>query len=85
MRGKRIKISLNPNKEDDRRVLDYLFYSGTTNSKAIKAAVLDYLDRRDGKQDNSIFLQEVKDTIRESVQGLQIIGSQEKNGQYGRR
>ena len=75
MRGKRIKLSLNPDREEDRRVMDYLYYSGTSISKAIKTAVLDYLDRRDGGRENSAFLQEVKEAVRESVQGLQLNGN----------
>ena len=75
MRGKRIKVILNPDREDERRILDYLYYSGTSNSKAIKSALLDYLDRREGGRENSLFLQEVKETIRESVQGLQLSGN----------
>ena len=54
--------------------MDYLYYSGTTNSKAIKTAVLDYLDRREGGRENIVFLQAVKEAVRESVQGLQLNG-----------
>lgn len=75
MRGKRIKVILNPDREDERRILDYLYYSGTSNSKAIKSALLEYLDLREGGRENNAFLQEVKETIRESVQGLQLSGS----------
>ena len=73
MRGKRIKVILNPDRQEDRRILDYLLYSGTSNSRAIKKAVLSYLDNNSsGDNGNGRFLQEVKDAIRESVQGLQI-------------
>jgi hypothetical protein len=70
MRAKRIKISLNPGKEADRRVLDYLQSAGVSNSRAIIIAVLDYLDRQEQNNDNRAFLQEVRDTIRESVQAI---------------
>lgn len=72
MRGKRIKVILNPDRQEDRRILDYLLYSGTSNSRAIKKAVLSYLDSGSDDNGNGRFLQEVKDAIRESVQGLQI-------------
>lgn len=74
MRAHRIKINLNPDREADRRVLDYLHYSGVSNSKAIITAVCAYLDRQDAGE-GSRFLQEVKETIRESVQGLQLAPS----------
>ena len=75
MRGKIIKVFLNPNREDERRILDYLHYSGVSNSRAIKSAMLDFLDRQDGGRENGLLLQEVKETIRESFQGLQLNGN----------
>ena len=72
MRATRVKINLNPSKEDDRRVLDYLRYSGVSYTKAVTEAILFFLDAREKSGDSDRFLQEVKETIRESVQGLQL-------------
>jgi len=80
MRGKRIKVILNPDREDDRRILDYLLYAGPSYSGAIKNALLAYLDTLDGENSSSRLLQEVKDAIRESVQGLHIAPNDSYNG-----
>jgi len=72
MRAKGIKLYLNPNNADERRILDYLRYSGMSYTKAITRAVLFYLDAADGNGGQDDFLQAVRDTIRESVKGLQI-------------
>ena len=72
MKGKRIKVILNPDRSNDRRILDYLLYAGSSQSQAIKTAVLFYLDNLDGKNKTDLLLQQVKNTIRESVQGLQF-------------
>ncbi len=69
---KLIKTYLNPNNEDERRVLDYLMYAGIPNSHALIHAVLFYLDAKDGKDDNSRLVEQVKAAVRESVQGMQI-------------
>jgi hypothetical protein len=70
MKAKRIKIGLNPGRETDQRVLDYLQHAGVSNSRAIIIAVLYYLDHQEKHNDSKAFLQEVKDTIRESVQSI---------------
>ena len=72
MRAKGIKLYLNPNDADERRILDYLRYSGMSYTKAITRAVLFYLDAMDNNSEKDGFLQAVRDTIRESVKGLQI-------------
>ncbi len=70
MKGKRVKVILNPDRKEDRRILDYLYYAGMPNSRAIKVAVLAYLDGE--RDDYDRFLQQVKEAVRESVQGLQL-------------
>lgn len=70
MKGKRVKVILNPDRQKDRRILDYLYYAGMPNSKAIKVAVLAYLDGEDDGNDQ--FLQKVKEAVRESVQDLRL-------------
>ena len=71
MTGKRIKVILNPDRPEDRRILDYLYYAGVPYSKAIKTAVLFYLDRETGDKEERL-LQRVRDTIQESVRGLSM-------------
>ncbi len=72
---KLIKTYLNPDIEEERRVLDYLLYSGESNSQAIIKAVLFYLDAMDGTDDNSRLIEQIKAAVRESVQGIQIAGT----------
>lgn len=72
MKALRIKINLNPDKEDDRRILDYLRYAGVSNTQAVRTAVLFYLDREENGGTNRQFLQEIKEAIRESVQSIQL-------------
>jgi hypothetical protein len=72
MKAKRIYLRLNPGKDTDRRVLDYLENSGVSNGKAITAAVLDYLDRQEQKRESKVLLQEVKETILECFQTFQL-------------
>ena len=71
MKGKRVKVILNPDRSEDRRILDYLYYAGVPYSKAIKTAVLFYLDRETGDREERL-LQRVRDTIQESVRGMSI-------------
>ena len=71
MTGKRIKVILNPDRAEDRRILDYLYYAGVPYSKAIKTAVLFYLDRETGDREERL-LQRIRDTIQESVRRMSI-------------
>ena len=66
-----MKVILNPDRAEDRRILDYLYYAGVPYSKAIKTAVLFYLDRETGDREERL-LQRVRDTIQESVRGMSI-------------
>ena len=85
MRAKSVKLYLNPNDEDERRVLDYLRYSGTSITNAITAAVVFYLDAQDDRSGKDGLLQAVRDTIRESIQGLELAstGSSQNAMEYG--
>lgn len=72
MKGKRVKVILNPDRAEDRRILDYLYYAGVPFSKAIKTAVLFYLDRESGDKEERL-IQRVRDAIQESVRGMNIV------------
>ena len=75
MNGKRVKVILNPDRAEDRRILDYLYYSGMPYSRAIKTAVLSYLDRETGQQEDPL-LRQVRETIRESVRSLRLVSEE---------
>jgi hypothetical protein len=75
MKSKRVYLRLNPDKDTDRRVLEYLENSGVSNGRAITVAVLDYLDRQEETRESKAFLQEVKDTILECFQLFQVSGA----------
>ena len=67
MSVKNIKIRLNLEKEDDRRVYDYLLHAEKSHSKAVIFAVCGFLDLSEEKAKEDIFLQRVVDTIREEA------------------
>ena len=64
MKGKQVKVILNPDREDDRRIMDYLLYAGRSKSKAVKDAVLFYLDNTAYKNEGELLLQRVRDAVR---------------------
>ncbi len=68
MKADRIQINLNPSKDDERRVLDYLRYSPLSYSKTLIPAVLAYLDMQEGLTENERLLQQVSDTVRKTLQ-----------------
>ena len=43
-----VRVVLNADREDDRRILDYLFYSGKPMSKLFKMAMHEFINRQDG-------------------------------------
>ena len=77
MKGKRVKVILNSDRKGDQRILDYLYCAGMPNSRAIKAAVLVYLDGE--RDDTDRFLQQVKEDVGEGVQGLQLTPMKESS------
>ena len=82
MKGKQVKVILNPDREDDRRIMDYLLYAGRSKSKAVKDAVLFYLDNSTFRDKDELLLQRVRDVVREELNGLSLAaasGSIESN------
>ena len=69
MRAKRITLYLNPDREEERRTLDYLQYARQSNSKAIAAAVTWYLDHRD--RESAMNDRLLREAIRSSLKGVQ--------------
>jgi hypothetical protein len=68
MKSKRVYITLNPERDKDRRILDYLKAAECSSGKAISVAVLNYLDWQDHSGEYAALLQTVRDTIRECFQ-----------------
>lgn len=67
MSVKNIKIRLNLEKENDRRVYDYLLNAEKSHSKAVIFAVCGFLDLSEEKAKEDAFLQRVINTIREEA------------------
>lgn len=84
MKGKQIKVILNPDREDDRRIMDYLLYAGRSKSKAVKDAVLFYLDNSAYRNEGELFIQRVRDAVREELRGLNLAAALEisKNSSF---
>jgi hypothetical protein len=78
MNSKRIYITLNPKRDEDRRVLEYLQNAEGSCGKAVIVAVVDYLDRKEHGGEYGALLQTVQDTIRECFQALAIQSSIQK-------
>lgn len=72
MSSQRIKVILNPDREEDRRILDFLLYTGEPKSKVFKAALLQYMEAKteDGWQER--LLREIRKVIREELQDVQF-------------
>ena len=84
MKGKQVKVILNPDREDDRRIMDYLLYAGRSKSKAVKDAVLFYLDNYASRNEGELLLQRVRDALREELRGLNLAAVSEisKNSSF---
>lgn len=70
MKSKIVRVVLNANREDDRRILDYFLYAGKPMSKLFKTAMLQYLDRMDGNPDREVSLDNIRKVVREELQRL---------------
>ena len=71
MNGLTVKVILNPEKEDELRILDYLEYCGEPKSKAIKGAVLSFLDARSNTPEDYL-LREVRKIVHEELKIVQL-------------
>lgn len=67
MSVKNIKIRLNLEKENDRRVYDYLLKADKSHSKAVIFAVCGFIDLSEKQAKEDAFLQRVINTIREEA------------------
>lgn len=72
MKGKQVKVILNPDRDEDRRIMDYLLYAGRSKSKAVKDAVLFYLDNSAFRDKDELLLQRVRDVVREELRGVSL-------------
>ena len=69
-----VRVVLNADREDDRRILDYLFYSGKPMSKLFKMAMHEFINRQDGVGEEERMLADIRRVIREELQNLKISG-----------
>ena len=67
-----VRVVLNADREGDRRILDYLFYSGKPMSKLFKMAMHEFIDRQDGAGEEERMLANIRRVIREELQNLKI-------------
>ncbi len=67
MKSKIVRVVLNANREDDRRILDYFLYAGKPMSKLFKIAMLQYLDRLDMNGDQEVSLDNIRKVVREET------------------
>ena len=76
MKPQIVRVVLNVNREEDRRILDYFLYAGNPMSKLFKTAMLQYLDRLDMNGDREVSLENIRKVVREELQRLpQTAGS----------
>ena len=76
MKPQIVRVVLNVNREEDRRILDYFLYAGKPMSKLFKTAMLQYLDRLDMNGDLEVSLENIRKVVREELQRLpQTAGS----------
>ena len=64
-----VKIYPNPDRKEDRRILDYLLYAGMPMSKAFKRAMLAYLNQQESGTSNDTLLSGIRQVLREEIQG----------------
>lgn len=76
-----VRVVLNADREDDRRILDYLLYAGKPMSKLFKMAMHEFIDRQDGAGAEERMLANIRRVIREELQNLKISGPVESFSQ----
>ena len=67
MKSQKISLYLNPDKDEHRRVLDYISQSEGSYTDAITKAVVVYLTQQEPVLGSRAFLQMVKETIAECL------------------
>ena len=76
MKSPIVRVVLNADREEDRRILDYFLYAGKPMSKLFKIAMLQHLDRLDVNGDREVSLENIRKVVREELQRLpQTAGS----------
>ena len=70
MKSQIVRVVLNAEREDDRRILDFFLYAGAPMSKLFKTAMLQYLDRLDMNGEREVSLENIRKVVREELQRL---------------
>lgn len=76
MSSQRIKVILNPNREEDRRILDYLLYCGEPKSRVFKTALLQYMEAKSESDGYEKLLREIRKAVREELRNVQPCGKE---------
>ena len=71
MSSQRLKVTLNPDREEDRRILDYLLYCGEPKSKVFKKALLQYMEAKTEDGSYEKLLREIRKVIRDELRNAQ--------------
>ena len=74
MRATKITVRFNPSKASDQRALDYLRTAGISYSKAVIKAINVYLDCQAEEECKDVFLQEVRNIVREELRANPMMG-----------
>ena len=74
MKAQIVRVVLNADREDDRRILDYLRYAGKPMSKLFKMAMHEFLDRQDRAYEEELNLAGIRKVIREELKNLNVLG-----------
>lgn len=72
MKSQFVRVVLNAERKEDKRILDYLLYSAEPMSKVFKTAMLQFLDRRDNSSDEAL-IENIRNVIREELQRAQFL------------
>ena len=76
MNSQRVKVILNPDREEDRRILDYLLYAGEPMSKVFKTAMLRYVEAKSEEGSHEKLLLDIRKVLREELQQFQPCGKE---------
>ncbi len=72
MNSQRVKVVLNPDRNEDRRILDYLLYAGEPMSKVFKAAMLQYVENSRDAGSHEKLLKDIREIVHEELQQLRF-------------
>ncbi len=72
MNSQRVKVVLNPDRDEDRRILVFLQSADEPMSKVFKAAMLQYVESSIGGVNHEKLLRDIREIVHEELQQIQI-------------